>query len=152
MSQSVDFVWPQGEDLKVDLIYKEGTTPETAVVVPLTTGYSVRMDIVSQTNGERLYTFNSADIPDVDPVLTGAQADTQKEGTLSSGAGGTPNISIAVPRALTLPTGVIYTKMKGVPPQVVFNYDVFLRNTTTDKQVKVLKGTITVEESYTLWV
>lgn len=146
MAQSANFTWPQGEDLSVDLIYKEGPTAETAVVVPLNTGYEVRMDIVDATE-ERIYTFNSAALADADPLTTGAQPDNVVEGVLSSGGSGTPNISITVPRSLTLPGGAVYENSGSV-----FQYDVFLRNTSTNKQVKILKGTITVESSHTLWL
>lgn len=152
MAQIQNYTWDQGADLEVDLIYKEGATVETAVAIDLSTGYSVRMDIVVPATKERIYTFNSAAIADVDPIAVGAQPDSVIEGTLSSGAGSTPNVSIVVPRALTLPTtGPVYLKMTAVPAVIVFNYDIFLRNTGTDKQAKILKGTITIEESYTLW-
>lgn len=151
MADIENFTWPEGEDLKVELIYKEGATAETAAVVNLATGYAVRMDIVVPGTNERIYTFNSAAIADVDPIGAGATADSTLEGVLSSGAGGTPNISISVPRALTLPGGVIYAKYTENPPVTSFNYDIFLRNTATDKQSKILRGSITIEDSYTLW-
>jgi hypothetical protein len=151
MAEIQPFTWAVGEDLSVDLIYKEGPDEESATAVNLSSGYSVRMDIVVPATGERVYTFNSESLADVDPVLAGAQPDAVVEGVLSSGAGGTPNISISVPRSLTLPNGAIWAKYTGTPKVVSFNYDIFLRNTATDKQVKILKGTITVEESYTLW-
>jgi hypothetical protein len=148
MAQAENFIWPQGEDLKVELIYKEGPDG-SEVVVPLNTGYAVRMDIVNAAT--RLYTFNSEAIADVDPIITAAQPDNVVEGVLSSGAGDTPNISITIPRSLTLPGGAIYTAFSGVPTQAL-NYDIFLRNKNTDTQVKILQGTIVVEKSYTLWV
>lgn len=155
MAQTQSFTWDQGADLVVQLIYKEGADVGSALAVDLSSGYAVRMDIVVPGTGERVYTFNSATIADVDPILVGSQADSVVEGTLTSGAGGTPNISITVPRSLTLPNngsnGVIYTKMTGVPPITVFNYDVFLRNTTSNLQAKVLTGTVTISGSYTLW-
>jgi hypothetical protein len=151
MAEIANFVWPVGEDLTVELIYKEGSTSANAVAVDLSTGYSVRMDIVIPTTNERIYTFNSEALADVDPITTGAQADSVVEGVLSSGAGGNPNISITVPRTLTLPGGAIWTRFMATPKVVAFNYDILLRNKNTDKQVKILKGTITVEESYTLW-
>lgn len=153
MAAIANLVWPIGEDLKVELIYKEGADTNTAVAIDLSSGYSVRMDIVVPVTNERIYTFNSAAIADVDPLTAGAQPDSTLEGVLSSGAGGTPNISITVPRALTLPGGVIWTRYSasGNSQVSVFNYDVFLRNTTTDKQAKILRGSITLEESYTLW-
>lgn len=152
MAQVQNFTWDQGEDLDVQLIYKEGADAASAVAIDLSSNYAVRMDIVAQGTKERLYTFNSDDIADVDLGTTGDQPDTLKEGTLTSGAGGTPNISITVPRRITLPPdGELYTHLAS-GGSTVFNYDVFLRNTTTNKQVKVLTGTITVSESYTLWL
>jgi len=147
MASLSNFTWSQGDDLTIDLIYKEGATADTASAVDLTTGYSVRMDIVSHVDKVRLYTFNSDDIADVDPIATGDQPDSVIEGTLSAGLDGTPNISITVPRSLTLPGGPLFSRLS----EGTFNYDVFLRNTSTNKQAKILKGTIAVEESYTLW-
>jgi len=151
MAQTANFTWGQGEDLSVALIYKEGATGSEAVV-DLSSGYSLRMDIVVPTTKERVYTFNTAAIPDVDPITSGAQADSVIEGVLSSGAGGTPNITVSVPRSLTLPGGAVYTKYTENPPVTAYNYDIFLRNTVSDKQVKILTGTITIEDSNTLWV
>lgn len=152
MAEIQNFTWPVGEDLLVELIYKEGATVETAAAVNLSTGYSVRMDIVVPATGERIYTFNSEALADVDPIQASAQPDSVVEGVLSSGAGGTPNISFAVPRSLTLPGGAVYTKFTAAPPVTSLNYDIFLRNTVADKQVKILKGAITIEGSYTLWL
>jgi hypothetical protein len=152
MAQTKAFVWDQGADLLVQMIYKEGATAETAVAVDLSSNYAVRMDIVVPSTKERIYTFNSEELADVDPLTTGAQPDSVVEGVLSSGASGTPNISITVPRSLTLPGGSVYEKFTGAPSVGVYNYDVFLRNTSSDKQSKILQGTITINESYTLWL
>ena len=132
------------------MIYKEGATAETAAAIDLSTNYELRMDIVVPSTKERVYTFNTEELADVDPGA-GTVPDTTVEGTLTSGADGSPNITIQVPRSLTLPGGAIHTKMIGTPAVSLFNYDVFLRNTSSDRQVKILKGTITAEESYTLW-
>lgn len=147
MTQTHDLTWPQGEDLAISLIYKEGTTTLDAVVVDLSTGYELRMDIVTPDTKQRVYTFNTAPLDE----LTDGVSDTNIEGVLSSGAGGTPNINILVPRGVTLPGGAIYSKLTTTPPTTFFNYDVFLRNVAANKQAKVLQGTIIVEESYTLW-
>lgn len=152
MAQTANFTWPQGEDLLIELIYKEGDTAETAVPVDLSTGYAVRMDIVVPNSKTRVFTFNSAEIVDVDPDQTGDQPDAEIEVPLSSGANGTPNISVSVSRALTLPGGAIYSLISASPATYIFNYDMFLRNTVTDKQARILQGTITVEESNTLWL
>jgi hypothetical protein len=152
MAQSANFVWGQGEDLSVALIYKEGPAG-SETVVDLSSGYSLRMDIVVPATKERVYTFNTATLADVDPILVGSQADAVVEGVLSSGAGGSANITISVPRSLTLPTtGAVYLKTQAVPPVTVFGYDIFLRNTASDKQVKILTESITIEDSNTLWV
>jgi hypothetical protein len=149
MAQTANFDWEQGEDLLIKLIYKEGATGAEAVV-DLSSGYQLRMDIVTPSpNRERIYTINSAVIADVDPVLPGAQPDNVLEAILSSGAGGTANITITVPRALALPGGPVYSKMTATPPLFIFKYDMFLRNVS---QSKILTGTINVKESNTLWV
>lgn len=151
MAQIANFTWAQGEDLPVALRYREG--PEgSETVVDLSTGYAVRMDIVVPATKERVYTFNSATIADVDPILVGDQPDSVVEGVLSSGAAGSANIELAVPRELTLPGGAVYAEMTGDPAVTTFAYDIFLRNTVTDKQSKILSGMITIEASYTLWL
>lgn len=151
MAQTVNLTWAQGDDLPFALRYREG--PEgSEVVVDLSTGFAVRMDIVVPGTKERVYTFNTATIADVDPIQVGDQPDSTVEGVLSDGAGGSANIEFAVPRSLTLPGGSVYAKMTAGTPIKVFAYDIFLRNTTTNKQSKILTGTITIEESNTLWV
>lgn len=151
MAQTANFTWGQGEDLTIALIYKEGTAGSEAVI-DLSSGYNLRMDIVVPSTKERVTTFNSSALSDVDPIEVGDQADVTVESLLSSGGGGAPNILISVPRILTLPGGGIYTKMTAGTPIHVFAYDIFLRNTVSDKQVKILTGTVTVEESNTLWL
>jgi len=151
MAQTANFTWGQGEDLSIQLIYKEGPVG-SETVVDLSSGYELRMDIVIPTTGERVYTFNTAALADVDPILVGNQPDAVVEGALSSGSGGTPNINISVPRSLTLPGGSVYAEMTAVPPVMAFNYDIFLRNTVSNKQVKILTGVVTIEVSSTLWV
>lgn len=151
MAQTANFTWGQGEDLPIQLIYKEGAVG-AEVVIDLSSGYQLRMDIVVPTTKERIYTFNTSSLADVDPILVGTQPDSVIEGVLSSGASASPNINISVSRALTLPGGSIYAKMTGSPAITVFAYDIFLRNVASDKQVKILTGTITVEGSNTLWL
>lgn len=143
MAATFNYTWAQGEDLNIQMVYKEG--PAGAEVPVDLTLWSLRMDIVTLT-GTRRYTFNSADIADVDPDTVGAQPDSTKESTLGTGGA----ISILVPRTLTLPGGALYTDISAPTPQLIFNYDVFLRD-AAGKQRKILKGTITVEKSYTLW-
>lgn len=151
MAQTANFTWGQGEDLTVALIYKEGPVGNE-VVVDLSSGYEVRMDIVVPATKQRVYTFNTAALDDVDSETPGDQPDAVVEGTLGSGSGGSANINISVPRSLTLPGGAVFTLFDGNPGVSVFGYDIFLRNTVSDKQVKILTGTITVEASNTLWL
>ena len=153
--EPVNLTWQQGEDLTFSLIYRTGPTgQETAP--DLSTGYSLRMDIVSPT-GERLYTFNSETLADVDPNTPGDQPEVPATSEAVLGPNGA--IDIAIDRAVTLPGGPIYDKLNEVPPVNVFYYDIFLRATapthgeasTVGRQQKILKGSITVETSYTLW-
>ena len=151
MAQTVNVTWVQGQDLDLNMIYKEGADSQSAVAKDLSSGYSVRMDVVGAASGTRLYTFNSAAIADVDPLQGGAQPDSQIEATLSSGAGSTPNIAITVFRTLTLPGGELYSQIAANPPVLTFFSDIFLRDTVRNKQWKVVTLVITVEKSYTLW-
>jgi hypothetical protein len=132
MSQTVNFKWPQGEDLEIALIYKEGGSENSASAVSLSSGYDARMDIVLPATKDVLHT---ADFP-------GAIA-------LGTGANKAPNIVVSLPRSLTLEGGVLFTNLTTTTN---FNYDLFLRNTTTDKQVKILRGQINIERSNTLWL
>lgn len=133
-----NWTWQQGADLVMSLVYKEGPTgSETPVNL---TGYSVRMDLVYA--GARIFTFNSDDIAEAGVDETGA---TDNEATL--GTDGT--INIVVPRDITLPTGEVYAIM-ALTGNTVINYDIFLRN-PAGKQWKILRGTVVVEPSYTLW-
>jgi hypothetical protein len=134
MTQSVNFRWPQGEDLNIQLIYKEGASSKVAKAIDLS-GYSLRMDIFS-ADGSSLYEYTSMNNP----------------GTLGSGLNGEPNVNIFLPRSLTLPGGTIYTKMTDNPSQTAFNYDLFLRNLSTTRQFKVIRGMISIEKSVTLWL
>lgn len=125
---SYNFVWQQGEDATISLTYK--TTANVPVDL---TGYSVRMD-VADASKTLLYTFNSADL--TDPV------DTNKEATLGGSAG---TINIVVPRSVTLGTGALANNIGSA-----LNFDVFLRD-ASNKQKKILTGTITIQPSVTQW-
>lgn len=126
MSQQVNFNWPQGEDLSIQLAYKEGPAATSAKVLNLSTGYSLRMDIFLPN--EVLVSITSPE-----NVLLKATS---------------PNIEILLDRELTLPGGVIEEKFPAIQ---TFSYDVFLRNTVTDRQVKILRGNLKIERSGTLW-
>ncbi len=137
-------VWEQGADLTVSMIYRKGATEETATPVDLT-GFSLRMDI-NKSDGTRIFTFNSDDIPETGVDEPGA---ADNEATL--GADG--SIKILVPRAITLPGGIVYNTMQGPSGESIFNYDIFLRdNQAPPKQKKILQGQITINKSVTLWV
>lgn len=135
-----NFVWEQGSDLNIPLVYKSG--PQGAETPVDLTGYKLRMDVSSA--GARVYTFNSDDITDLDGNGTGTDSDLIDEAVLGSDG----SINIAIPRSLTLPGGVIYTEMAG--GKNVYTYDIFLRD-LSNHQTKILSGTITVNKSVTLW-
>lgn len=133
-----NWTWQEGEDLIMSLIYKAGPTG-SEVPIDLT-GYQLRMDIVDNT--ERLFTFNSDDIDESGVDIVGT---ADNEATL--GSDGT--INIVVPRSLTLPGGAVALKFVGISP-LTLSYDIFLRN-PAGLQSKILRGSITVERSYTKW-
>jgi hypothetical protein len=132
MSQVVNFKWPQGEDLEIALIYKEGGTEYSAASVNLHSGFEARMDIVLPSTKEVLFTATT----DNDSLWLG------------NGADHNPNIVVWLPRNLTLTGGALFTRLDATTN---FNYDLFLRNTATTRQVKVLKGQLQIERSNTLW-
>lgn len=135
-----NWTWQEGEDLTMSLVYNEGPVGSEAPVN--LTGYSLRMDVVK--DGVRVFTFNSDDIAEAGVDVVGP---ADNEATL--GADGT--INIVVPRSLTLPGGAVAALYVGNDESLLLNYDIFLRN-TSGLQSKILRGTITVERSYTLWL
>ena len=135
MIQAVNFKWPQGEDLNIQLVYREGDSINRTIPLNLATNYSLRMDLVHSTTRAVLYSYIS----------------TEHSQTLRSGTDKKSNINIFLPRSLTLPNGVLYSSITSNPPGSTFMYDIFLRNTVIDKQVKILKGAISIESSNTLW-
>jgi hypothetical protein len=130
MSQQVNFKWPQGEDLEIALIYKEGNSETSASAVNLSSGYEARMDIVLPSDKSVLVTLDD-------------------EISLGTGANGNANVVVWLPRSLTLSGGTIFTNLATTTN---FNYDLFLRNTATDHQIKILKGQLQIERSNTLWL
>lgn len=127
------------------MVYKTGADTLTATPVDLT-NYALRMDVRKDNiEGVRVATFNSEDIPGDAAVDAVGAADNE----VTLGADG--KIAINMPRALTLPpSGEIYTQI--VAGSTLFYYDIILRNKTTNKQTKIMEGTITVAKSATLWV
>lgn len=139
MVATYNWTWEQGADLVMSLVYKEG--PDGSEVAKNLTGYSLRMDIVSE--GSLIYAFNSSDLSN-NYDESGA---ADNEAVL--GADG--SINITVPRSLTLPGGKVYSLLMAADGESIeLNYDMFLRN-QVGKQTKILKGVIEVESSYTLW-
>ena len=133
MSQQVNFKWPQGEDLEIALIYKEGNSEASASAVNLSSGYAARMDIVLPAGRVVQWT-----------------AETPSAAiSLGTGANKQPNLVIWLPRALTLTGGALFDDLSTTTN---FNYDIFIRNLGTDRQVKVLTGQINIERSNVLWL
>jgi hypothetical protein len=125
MSQRADFTWPQGQDLTLQFNYKEGNK-----LLNLSSGYELRMDIVHPTTRAVVIT-----------VPTVGQSTVNLSGSA-------PNITVTLPRALTLTGGAVYAVLGSTK---TFDYDIFLRNTNTDQQVKILRGQIRIEGSATQW-
>ena len=144
MTATYDYEWNQGEDLTISIVYKSGPT-EAAVPVDLTS-YAFRMDFVGP-NGKALTVLNDEAITDTDPFTAGNQGDTNYEVTMTNVGGITINLS----RALTLPGGAFYPYLTANPSTVRFSYDMFLRD-ATNKQKKILAGTISISKSVTKWL
>jgi len=138
-----NWTWQEGDDLVMSMIYREG--PDGSEVPIDLTGYSLRMDVASVTDGTRIFTFNSDDI-----VGGGTGVDVVGPADNEATLGSDGSINIVVPRALTLPGGAVAALYVGSDTSLVMNYDIFLRN-PSNLQSKILRGTITVERSYTLW-
>lgn len=144
MAASIDYTWEQGDDLTISLVYKTG--PEGATVPVDLTGYKFRMDIVAP-DGKVVSVLNDEAIADTDPYIAGAQADNSFEVTMDASG----NIVISLSRAMTLPGGSLYDYITANPQQNVFAYDMFLRN-GSNKQTKILEGSISINKSVTMWV
>lgn len=111
----------------IELLYKEGPTTAAAKPVNLVSGYEARMDIVNIAS------------PSV-PLATASSV----AGGIALGNGSGANITVTLNRDLTLDAGPFVLGGR-------FGYDLFLRNTTTNLQVKVLAGSISVKKSFTQW-
>lgn len=132
--------WEQGEDFTMHLVYKEN---DTAVDL---TGYAVRMDIAPDKTPGVVLTLNSEDVTASDsegnPLDTEGTADNE----ITVDAEG--NIDIFISRFVTLPGGVIGNRLAAGNK---FVYDLFVRDTASNRQKKLAKGSITVNKSVTLW-
>lgn len=144
MAEPYNLVWDEGSDLIISITYKSG--PEGAEVPVDLSLYKMRMDI-SGPDGKILSVLNDEAISDTDPFTAGAQADTTYEVVL----GNSGQIGITLSRALTLPGGSIYRYTSANPSTINFNYDIFLRD-SSDKQKKIVYGTINVVKSVTKWL
>jgi hypothetical protein len=139
-----DYTSSQGEDLTIEFVYKEG---EVGSATPVNlSNHLFRMDLAGP-DGKVLSVMNNAALADADPYTPGNQADNGIEVTL--GADGT--VRVELPRTLTLPGGALYKYINANPPQRVFTFDAFVRDTANNKQIKILAGTITFERSITHW-
>lgn len=125
-----DFIWQQGEDGEISMIYKQN-----GVAVNLT-GYELRMDVKQAGSGTVLFTFNTADSD------TGGE---ETSGDEVAALGATGEIHVLVPRTASLTGGQLFNYL-----DAALSYDIFLRD-SSEKQKKILKGTITIEKSTTLW-
>lgn len=124
--QDINFTWPQGEDLYIDLRYKEGPNTKSSVAVDLRNGYSAKMGIAAPGSTTPIFTAST----------DGGQI------VLLSG-NNEPNIRIRLDRSITLTGG--FGAAGGS-----FAYDLFLRNGNGD-QIKVIEGTIHIKKSVTQW-
>jgi hypothetical protein len=124
-----DFVWQQGEDGEINMVYKINN-----LVVDLT-GYKVRMDLKASGSGTVLFTLNSAGAD------TGGETTSGVEATLNT----VGEIHMIVPRTASLSGGPLFNHLN-----TALNYDIFLRD-ASNKQRKILTGTITIQKSVTLW-
>lgn len=137
-----NFEWEQGEDAEINLIYKEKASPSAEALPVNLTNYTIRMDIATQGDSTRVWTFNSSDNAGASPIDEPGNADN--EATLGTDG----SISVLIPRSLTLPSGAVYTQIQA--GKLVFTYDLFLRAPSL-RQKKILKGIVTVNPSTTLW-
>lgn len=124
-----NFIWQQGEDGEIPLRYSV-VINDVKTYVDLT-DYSLRMDIVGT---DANYSLNSED----------ENPSTVDEVTLNDG-GVLGAIRIVVPRAASIDTG---TLTPGVGEALA--YDIFLRN-PEGLQKKIMRGTIIIEASTTIW-
>lgn len=144
MAATYNYEWNQGEDMTISLVYKSG--PEGDTVPVDLTSHLFRMDIVAP-DGKVLSVLNDSEIEDTDPFTEGDQGDTDYEVIL----GDEGEIVVELSRALTLPGGPLYPYITAASPTRAFLYDMFLRD-SSDKQRKILGGTITVVKSVTQWL
>lgn len=124
-----NFIWQQGEDGEINLRYSV-MVGEDKTYVDLT-DYSLRMDIVGT---DANYSLNSED----------SNPATEDEVTLNYN-GELGRIRIVVPREASIGAG---TLTPGIGEALT--YDIFLRN-PEGLQKKIMRGTIIIEASTTIW-
>lgn len=141
-----DYTWEQGEDLTLSIKY-------TINDVPIDSTWKARMDIVPKTNPQTpvasLFSFNSDDLDPTELDSGGNPLDqtgTQDNEIVIDDTG---NVTITIPRSLTLPGGVIGNKLAEGNTQ--YAYDLFVRDGSDKNQTKIMAGSITVNASITRW-
>lgn len=143
MAEPFNLEWDEGSDLVISIVYKTGPTGSEAPVD--LTSYKLRMDI-SSPDGKVLSVLNDESVTDTDPFTAGDQTDSSYEVVL----GNAGEITITLSRALNLPGGAFYKYISANPSITEFNYDMFLRD-ASNKQKKIVYGTIEVVKSITKW-
>lgn len=145
MAATYDYTWDQGEDFTISMIYKVG--PEGAEVPVNLTSYSLRMDLAAP-DGTIMTVLNDDAITDADTHTPGNQGEIAAASEVTLGTAGEVTINLA--RSLTLVGGAMYRYITANPSQNTFYYDVFLRD-GTNKQKKILSGSIMLVKSVTQW-
>lgn len=138
------YVWEQGEDLIIEVIYKVN---DVAVEMTMES-HAVRMDIAPKPappvpTGPPIFSFNSDDLDD-SPL--DEEGPDDNEVTFPESKPGA--IHIKVPRALTLPGGAIGESLETTR---AYEYDLFIRDKISNLNRKLLRGTITINPSVTHW-
>ena len=136
--------WEQGEDFIMNLRYVENENP-----VDLT-NYSVRMDIAipakSISPERKVMVINSDDVTVLDSEGSPLDHEGASDNEVSVDSEG--NINIFISRFTTLPGGPIGDRLNA---STVFIYDLFVRDNTSNRQKKLVKGEITINRSVTQW-
>jgi len=141
-----DFVWPQSEDLTINVLYERGDTEDTLEPANMN-DWTARMDIRDKDRNFIL-TLNSSPTVDYDQETPGDQPDTNVEIYLDAYG----HILIQVPGNTTMPNhpvGDLFGPNQE-KKKVVLDYDLFVKDGGNVKH-QLLKGKIVVTRSATLW-
>lgn len=126
--QDVNFNWQQGEDTYLNFRFKEGPSKSKAMPVNLASGYTAKLTLANPNSPTTPLVVCSTENGDI-LLFTGINE---------------PNIKVKLRKEHTLPPN-------GLLPVGSYVYDLFVRNTGTGDQIKVVEGTINVRRSITLW-